>query len=95
MSGHTLVASPFPTPSGWKAKCACGHLARGRDRFAASEAFQAHRGETARRGECVASGCTADVLTSWNDGVSDLELCERHGDLLAVGFPLKQGARDL
>lgn len=38
---------------------------------------------------------TTRYLTAWHDGVSPLLLCERHGDELAMGFPLKPGAREV
>jgi hypothetical protein len=39
---------------------------------------------------CQALDCTTPALTTYQDGSGKaLDLCEHHGDLLAVGFPLK------
>lgn len=46
-------------------------------------------------GLCVALDCTIPHLTAWDDGKGPLLLCEEHGDLLAVGFPLKPHAREM
>jgi len=46
-------------------------------------------------GLCVAEGCLFPHLTAWDDGEGPLLLCEHHGDELAVGFPLKPGAREV
>lgn len=44
--------------------------------------------------ECAAAGCENAPVTQFADGAGRvLWLCEGHGDLLAVGFPLRSVAR--
>lgn len=44
--------------------------------------------------KCQAWRCKNVALTAWTDGAGrHLELCEEHGDLLAVGFRLERLAQ--
>ena len=45
--------------------------------------------------KCQASACPKNALTLHEDGAGKwLWLCDEHGDMLAVGFPLKRGTDD-
>jgi hypothetical protein len=59
MTAHTLDAK-YPCPSGWRARCECGHVARGLWEDAALEAHARHLTD-----ETSAPRRVGDVLGEW------------------------------